>query len=121
MKKSIAIIGGGASGLISAISAANYAISKKISDKVEIMILEKSDRVGRKILATGNGRCNITNTDISIDRYHGNNTKFAADAFSIFSVDETIKFSMISDYILKLRSWEKYIPTVVRLQQFLMF
>lgn len=110
MKKSIAIIGGGASGLISAISAANYAISKKISDKVEIMILEKSDRVGRKILATGNGRCNITNTDISIDRYHGNNTKFAADAFSIFSVDETIKFFNDIGLHLKVEELGKVYP-----------
>ena len=59
----IAIIGGGASGLCCAISAAK----KSDSDKTEIVIYESKDRVGKKILATGNGRCNMFNINASAD------------------------------------------------------
>ena len=62
----IAIIGGGAAGLAAAIGAARA----RTDDQDEIMILEKMDRVGRKILATGNGRCNISNEDMGVSHYH---------------------------------------------------
>ena len=48
----IAIVGGGASGLVAAIEA------KRTDSNAEVVILERLDRVGKKILATGNGRCN---------------------------------------------------------------
>lgn len=64
-KKDIAIIGGGASGLAAAIAI------KKYSDH-NVTILEKQSRVGKKILSTGNGRCNLTNSNISKDCYNGN-------------------------------------------------
>lgn len=51
----IIIIGGGAAGMAAAIEAAHT------DEKVEILILERLDRVGKKILATGNGRCNYSN------------------------------------------------------------
>lgn len=59
----VAIIGGGASGLVCAIEAARagHAVS----------VFEKNSKVGRKILATGNGKCNISNQNISLSRYHG--------------------------------------------------
>ena len=52
----IAIIGGGAAGMTAAITAAVRAPEKRI------LIIEKNDRLGRKLRATGNGRCNLTNT-----------------------------------------------------------
>lgn len=61
----IAVIGGGASGLAAAIEA------KTSLPKARVVILEKLDRVGKKILATGNGRCNLSNQNISADNYHG--------------------------------------------------
>lgn len=61
----IAVIGGGASGLAAAISA------YEANSSLKIVILERLSRVGKKILATGNGRCNYTNTDISQSNYHG--------------------------------------------------
>ncbi|WP_297959599.1 aminoacetone oxidase family FAD-binding enzyme [uncultured Ruminococcus sp.] len=61
----IAVIGGGASGFAAAIEA------KTILPKAKVVILEKLDRVGRKILATGNGRCNLSNINLSADHYHG--------------------------------------------------
>lgn len=60
----IAIIGGGASGLVAGIAAARYGCNN-------ITILEKLSRVGKKILSTGNGRCNLTNRNIAIDDYDG--------------------------------------------------
>lgn len=60
----IAIIGGGASGLVAGIAAARYGCNN-------ITILEKMQRVGKKILSTGNGRCNLTNRNISSDDYDG--------------------------------------------------
>ena len=60
----VAIIGGGFSGLICAeVLSANFGGE-------EILVLEKNDRVGKKILATGNGRGNFTNLEISEDNYH---------------------------------------------------
>ena len=61
----VAIIGGGASGLTAAISAARY------NPKLKIAILERLPRIGKKILATGNGRCNYTNQNINSSNYHG--------------------------------------------------
>lgn len=50
------------------------------------------NRVGKKILATGNGRCNLTNIYIDVNRYHGKNPKFFYGAYSQFDVDKTIEF-----------------------------
>ncbi len=66
---SVLIIGGGAAGLVAAIAARRQG--------ARVTILEKGQRVGRKILATGNGRCNLTNTDLDISHFHGANPRFA--------------------------------------------
>lgn len=80
----IAVIGGGASGLVAAIVAARNG--------AEVTIYEKMNKVGKKILATGNGRCNYTNMNMSIDRYHGNNLKNAEKAMNYFDLKKTISF-----------------------------
>ena len=66
----VIIVGGGASGLFCALELlrSNNAILGK-----EILILEKNDRVGKKIVATGNGQGNLTNAFISEENYHGDN------------------------------------------------
>ena len=63
----VIIIGGGASGMVAAIQAARLGVS--------VCILEKKDRVGRKLLATGNGRCNLSNRDLDFRHYHGSMTR----------------------------------------------
>lgn len=65
MNVDIAVIGGGASGLTAAIEA------KRLLPQKKVIILERLDRVGKKILATGNGRCNMSNTNITDRNYHG--------------------------------------------------
>ena len=81
--KRIAIIGGGASGLMAAIAAAENG--------TEVMIFEANDRVGKKILSTGNGRCNMTNIHADTDHYHGEDPSFIRGAASVIWVDGTIK------------------------------
>lgn len=80
----VLIIGGGAAGLTAAISAAR--------NNAEVIILEAADRVGKKILATGNGRCNLTNINTDIKRFHGKNTKFARGPLKQFDVDQVMSF-----------------------------
>ncbi len=80
----IAVVGGGASGIIAAISAARKG--------ADVTILERCDRIGRKILATGNGRCNYTNINASIKNYHGKNIDFIKAAAKKFWVSDTISF-----------------------------
>lgn len=84
MKDKILVIGAGASGMISAIAAKRNG--------GDVILLERNDRVGKKILATGNGRCNYTNINLSDLNYHGNNSKFVLSAINSFNVDMTINF-----------------------------
>ncbi len=84
----IVVIGGGASGLFAAICA------KYHNSKLSVAVLERNDRVGKKILTTGNGRCNITNAQITLDKYHGENVKFAKGALTKFDKDTTLEYFM---------------------------
>lgn len=68
--KEIIIIGGGASGMMCAITAARNPENR-------ITLIERQARVGRKLLSTGNGRCNLTNTDACVRNYHGEDVRFA--------------------------------------------
>ena len=58
----VIVIGGGASGMIASIAAARQG--------AKVLLLERLDRVGKKILVTGNGRCNLSNTNIDLNCYH---------------------------------------------------
>jgi predicted Rossmann fold flavoprotein len=80
----IFVVGGGASGMMAALSA-RY-------NGADVTILERNPRVGKKILATGNGRCNYTNVTASVECYHGNNPDFIYGALSAFDVSKTMGF-----------------------------
>ena len=80
----IAVIGGGAAGLMAAIVAAKNG--------AQVTIYEKQNRVGKKILATGNGRCNYTNMNLNFGCYHSNNLKMAEEAMNFFDLNKTLKF-----------------------------
>lgn len=67
--KEIAIIGAGASGLVSAVFTATEA--QKLNKSVTVTLYEANPRVGKKILVTGNGRCNFTNKNVSQENFHG--------------------------------------------------
>lgn len=83
-RKHVLIIGGGASGIMAAITAARQG--------ARVTILERNPRIGKKILATGNGRCNYTNVKADISCYQGENPSFASSALAAFSVTDTLDF-----------------------------
>jgi len=82
--KRVAVIGGGASGLMAACFAAGEGNS--------VVVFEKQKKIGRKVLVSGNGRCNITNRHISADHYHGRNPHFVNNVFARFGMDDTVDF-----------------------------
>ena len=83
-KKQVTVIGGGSSGMMAAISAARCGC--------EVLLLERKDRVGKKLLATGNGRCNLTNADCALSRFHGGDPAFIASVLSRFPAASAIDF-----------------------------
>lgn len=83
-KIQVIVVGGGASGIVAAISARRQG--------ADVTILERNPRIGKKLLATGNGRCNFTNINTSATYFHGSDPKFATTALSNFSIQETIDF-----------------------------
>ena len=82
----IAVIGGGASGIVSAIYA------KRINGNNSVTVFERSDRILKKLLATGNGRCNLSNATISADNYASSHINLVKEILSSFSKDEEEKF-----------------------------
>ncbi len=85
----IAIIGGGASGLACAIEAARLA--RIMGQRAKITVYEANEKVGKKILATGNGRCNLTNLNTSEQFYLGD-TRLAGSVNTKFSAEDNIEF-----------------------------
>lgn len=84
MKHEVIIVGGGAAGIMAAIL---------LKDKgIDVAIVEGTDRVGKKLLTTGNGRCNITNKYIEEFRYHSENLGFFMSALNSFTVNDTVNF-----------------------------
>ena len=78
----IGIIGAGASGMAAALTAAERG--------AQVLLFERQARVGRKLAATGNGRCNLTNLKAGADSYHGEDAAFAATALESFDVRNTL-------------------------------
>lgn len=81
--KDVIVIGAGASGMMAAITAARRGRS--------VLILEHMDKVGKKILATGNGKCNYTNEYMTAECYHGDQ-RLLTDIRSQFERDDAIAF-----------------------------
>ena len=81
----IGIIGGGASGMAAALAAAE-------NEHAQVILFERQARLGRKLLATGNGRCNLTNKHVSLAHYHGDQKDFAAPALQKYDLSSTIRW-----------------------------
>ena len=89
MKKyyDIAIIGGGAAGIICAVRASMRCPEKKI------VLIEKADRIGKKLLVTGNGRCNLSNRNASAENYHGEGAdEFINILFKKYNPEEVCRY-----------------------------
>jgi len=91
----VAIVGGGASGLLCAIFCAKSSC--------EVDIYEQNNKVGKKILVSGNGRCNITNKNISINNYISNNPQFVKYALNQFGFNEFKKFIESLGLLLEIK------------------
>lgn len=80
----VIIVGAGAAGLTAGIQAARKG--------ADVLILEHMDKAGKKILATGNGKCNFTNQKQGIACYRGENPAFVLPVFEQFGLEETLSF-----------------------------
>lgn len=99
-RRHVIIVGGGASGLVAAISAARCG--------ARVTIVEQKDRVGKKILSTGNGRCNLTNEYMTADCFRGDDTSIVAKVLEQFGYQETMQFFEELGVILKARQGYVY-------------
>lgn len=80
----IGVIGGGASGMMAAIVAARKGAN--------VTIIEGNDRLGKKILVTGNGKCNLTNVDLNMSAYYCEDKDKLLEYFKRFDQSDTINF-----------------------------
>ena len=83
--ETVIVIGGGASGMMAALTAAE-------SGNRRVVLLERQNRLGRKLLSTGNGRCNLTNMNACRHRYHGAIAGFTDSALEGFTPMDTLRF-----------------------------
>lgn len=99
MSRQVAVIGGGAAGMMAAIQAAGAGAA--------VSLYEKNDRVGKKILSTGNGRCNFSNEAMGAEYYHGSGTALANGILSMFDVAQTKAF--FSSLGMRIRARDGYL------------
>ncbi len=88
----VLVIGAGPAGITASLSAAEGGAS--------VVLLEKNPYIGKKILATGNGRCNITNKNVEIQKYHGD-PELAISIIRKFDQNETISYFESLGLLLK--------------------
>ena len=81
----VLIIGGGASGMAAALAAAE-------NENTEVILLERQARLGKKLSATGNGRCNLSNLYADIRGYHGEHPEFRNPAMDLYNVENTLNW-----------------------------
>ncbi len=81
----VLIIGGGASGMMAALTASQ-------DPKHHVILVERHNRLGRKLLATGNGRCNLTNGNLAVSHYYGEDRDFCTYALKSFDTEATLAY-----------------------------
>lgn len=81
----VCVIGGGASGMMAALTASEHPAN-------EVILIERQARLGRKLLATGNGRCNLSNSNTALSHYHGQQAAFCKKALEAFDVEQTLAY-----------------------------
>ena len=84
MVKSVAVVGAGASGMMAAVWAARAG--------AKVTVYERNDRVGKKILATGNGKCNFSNEKMGSSWYFGSGKAMIDSIYQSFGLRETLQF-----------------------------
>ncbi len=98
----VGIIGAGASGMAAALAAAE-------NENVQVILMERQARVGKKLSATGNGRCNLTNLHAMEGGFHGDEVSFWEFALNRFSVENTLDwFASLGLYTVAEESGRVY-------------
>lgn len=100
--KKIAVVGAGASGMTAAIEAAREAARQETF--CQIFLLEHKDLPGKKILSTGNGRCNLTNQFLDVSCFHSQNPEIVSDVLRQFGFQETQDFFASLGLLTKSRN-----------------
>lgn len=100
----LAIIGAGAAGIVAAITA------KRQNSNLHIDLFDNNKAVGKKILASGNGRCNISNTTLSVENYIGENPSFVNHALKEFNYKAFEKFCKSIGLLLDIKETNKVYP-----------
>ena len=100
MKTNVAIIGGGASGMVAAVSAAKHGAC--------VTLFERNDRLGKKILVTGNGKCNLGNKKISVNDYYSDGMEFVERSLERFGTKDTEAFFQSLGLMIKERNGYLY-------------
>ncbi len=90
MRYDAVVIGGGAAGLAAAVFLGETCRERGL--RARLLLLEKGPRVGKKLLATGNGTCNITNLHAKPSHYHGADPAFVRPALAAFPPTEAMRF-----------------------------
>jgi len=100
MKRTIGIVGGGAAGMTAAIAAAGQGAG--------VTLFEGNERLGKKILSTGNGKCNLGNMDMSIEKYGTKNPELLQTYLERFGTNETIEFFRSLGLLVKQKNGYLY-------------
>lgn len=100
MSVSIAVIGGGAAGMTAAIAAAR--------EGGRVTLYERNERLGKKLLSTGNGKCNLGNTRLSAEDYYGGPSELIGGWLERFGTEETVSFFQGLGLLIKDRNGYLY-------------
>lgn len=98
-RKEVVIVGGGASGMLAAILTARQGM--------KVMLIEKNKTLGKKLSATGNGRCNFTNEQMNRDCYYSNDITFVDSVLQHFGWQDTV--FLFREFGILERSREGYV------------
>jgi len=101
-KYDVAVIGAGPAGIMAAI-----AVSR---NGRRVVLIEKNSQIGRKLLSTGNGRCNLTNANVTADRYHGANPAFIETVIRQFDQHATMEFFESLGLVMKEEDGGRIFP-----------
>ena len=82
--RKVAVVGAGPAGVMCAIH--------EVSDDVQVVLFDKNLKLGKKLLATGNGRCNYWNSDQSLEHYHSNDSQLLSDIITTEIQGKVLKF-----------------------------
>ncbi len=102
MGKALGIVGGGAAGMMAAITAARQGAN--------VTLIEGNDRLGRKLLSTGNGKCNLGNEKLGIDKYYTGQPKLLEKCLERFGTSDTVAFFKSVGLMVKSKNGYLY-PT----------